>query len=62
MKIKFANGSEIQTIKPDEGYYIAARGCTKSRMVLKILIDSLELKWYQKLWLKIRYKMFREIL
>ena len=57
-KINFVNGSTIEVIESDT----VARGCGKSRMILRMLIDSLELKWYQKLWLKIRYKEFRRYL
>ena len=56
MIIKFANGSIIRTIDSDT-VYMPARGNGKSRMVLKMLINSLELKWYQRLWLKIRWKI-----
>lgn len=56
MIIKFENGSIIRTIDSDT-VYMPARGNGKSRMVLKTLINSLELKWYQRLWLKIRWKI-----
>lgn len=56
MIIKFANGSIIETID-SEVVYVPARGNGKSQMVLKVLINSLELKWYQRLWLKLRYKI-----
>ena len=57
-EIKFANGSKIQFIEPEKKYYIAARGCCKSRMIMQMLIDSFELKWHQKLRLKIRMWLY----
>lgn len=57
-KIKFVNGSTIETIEPDTTYYVAARGCGKSHMVMAMLIDDFKLKWYQKLRLKWRFWLY----
>lgn len=61
MKIKLKNGSKIKTIDSDSENIRSMRGEAQLQYYQRYMdeiLSSLNLRWYQKLYLKLIYKIF----